>query len=851
MNFLRTAVRIAWRESRASSTKFFFVVIAVAIGVGSLTGVRGFSQSLAILLTREARTLMSADIAVRLNAQLSPEQAAAVEELSHKVTVTRVTETLSMVGSSKAHDPVAVQVKAVDPRYYPLYGKLSYEPAKVLPDLLQPDAVLVSDDLRLRLNVTVGDSIRVGMGDFRIAGVLISEPDRLMSGPSIGPRVMLSREGLNRTNLIQLGSRAPQRILIKAGALSVSSIRAELRKRFPDDQVQDYRDVNANITRTLDFATSFLSLVSMIALIVGGVGVATAMNSHLRQKMDSIAVMKSIGGRSGQVVQIYVVQALLLGLAGGIIGVVIGSAVQHIFPGILERYFQIKASVPWVPSSALQGIAAGLLTTLLFTVPPLLSIRQIRPALIFRRDMPEVRPSWRQRFRDSRESLLAGAGIILGVGALSLWLIGGPRDQAVRVASYFVGGLLTSLLLLAGVAWLLLRSLKAFLAASKWNLPMGLRHGIANLYRPGSHSTAILTSLGIGVMFTLTVYIVQHSMLEDIARSAPPGMANVFLLDISESQRGPLLDLLNHQPGVHPSAETVGVVSSRLVAVDGTRMEDWKVNGRTRRIGGRTVLTAAANLPQGTNIVDGHWWGSRNTAEPLVSVSEGMARYLNLKVGMELEWNAFGKPLHARLASIHRMDPHRLVSRLDFVTSPGVLQGLPTVYYCGVRVDPDRVAELQRVSFEKFPTVTVINMADLIMRIQEVVSQVSLIIRFISAFAILAGATILASSVAGTRFRRIREVVILKTLGATRARIATIFSAEFLILGTVAGLMGALLASGFSALVMKRLMKLDYHPDLTVSGLSILMTALIATVAGWLASFRILGQKPLEILREE
>jgi len=229
MSFLKTAMRIAWRESRASSAKFFFVIIAVAIGVGSLTGVRGFSQSLATLLTREARTLMSADIAVRMNAQLTPEQAASLEDLGHKVPVTNVTETLSMVGSAKAHDPVAVQVKAVDPAHYPLYGNLTYEPSTPLPTLLQPDTVLVSDDLRLRLNVTTGDTIRVGTGDFRIAGLLVSEPDRLMSGPSIGPRVLMSREALDRTNLIKLGSRASQRVLVMAVSIDVNAIRSVLK----------------------------------------------------------------------------------------------------------------------------------------------------------------------------------------------------------------------------------------------------------------------------------------------------------------------------------------------------------------------------------------------------------------------------------------------------------------------------------------------------------------------------------------------------------------------------------------------------------------------------------------------
>jgi len=220
-------------------------------------------------------------------------------------------------------------------------------------------------------------------------------------------------------------------------------------------------------------------------------------------------------------------------------------------------------------------------------------------------------------------------------------------------------------------------------------------------------------------------------------------------------------------------------------------------------------------------------------------------------VGSTMDFDAFGHPIRAKVCAIHHMDPHRIGARIEFIFSPGVLEKLPSVYYGAARVRPDSVAALQRVSFARFPTVTVINLADIMNRVQEVVNQVGFIIRFISLFAILAGATILASSVAGTRFRRMREVVIFKTLGATRGRIAAIFSAEFLILGIVAGLMGSLLATVFSMVVMKELIKADFHFNLMPNLIAVLLTALIAVAAGWVASFRILGQKPLEILRSE
>ncbi len=854
MSFIRTAFKIAWRESRASAGKFLFVIFAVAVGVGSLAGVRGFSQALASMLLREARTLMAADVSIRLLAVPSPEQLKEVESLDQRgAQSTRVTETLSMVTSKNVANPAFVSVKAIDPTVYPFYGSVTLSPPATLAATLNSQTTVVSDDLMIRLKVGIGDMIHVGGVDFRIAAIVTGEPDRLISGPAIGPRVILSRDGLNRTELIRLGSRAPQRVLFKVPAtMPIPDMRLELTKFFPDDQISDYKQANQNVTRALDFATSFLSLISLIALIVGGVGVATAMHSHLKQKMDSIAIMKSIGARSAQVVQIYAIQTVMLGLAGGILGVAIGSAVQHLFPAIIQKYFQVKAEVPWLPSTAVQGIAAGLLTTLLFTLPPLLSIQKIRPGIILRRDMMEAKAGWRQRLLDSRSGIISGLVIVFGLGALAIWLIGGAsREESVRIGSIFTGGLLGSLLVLAGVAWGLLRLLRLFIAVTPWKLPSTLRHGIANLYRPGSQAESVLTSLGIGVMFTLTVYLVQHSMLAEITRSAPPGMSNVFLLDISEEQLPRVAELLRKQPGIEKPAELLGTVSSRMVSIDGIPMEDYKVSGKGRRFMGRRILTSASSLPQGMILTQGTWWKDPKTNASEVSVSDWIARALNLHIGSTIQFVAFGKSLKTTVTSFHRTDPHRLSSRIDFILTPDALKGLPTIYYGAVRMAPGAVAELQRASYEQFPTVTVVNMADVIERVQEVVNQVAFVIRFISLFAILAGATILASSVAGTRFRRIREVVIFKTLGATRGRIAKIFSAEFLILGTVAGVMGSLLATAFSMVIMKQLIKVDYHFNPIPILVAIVLTALIAAGAGWLASFRILGQKPLEVLRGE
>jgi putative ABC transport system permease protein len=339
-------------------------------------------------------------------------------------------------------------------------------------------------------------------------------------------------------------------------------------------------------------------------------------------------------------------------------------------------------------------------------------------------------------------------------------------------------------------------------------------------------------------------------VLTDMMQNAPPGMANVFMLDIPGAQRQALTDLLKRQKGIETAPEILSSVAVRLTSVDGVPVEKMRLQEWGRRFLRTRSVTTAPARPRETEILSGAWWDG-HPATPQVCASEEAARTLHLKAGMPLDWTAWGRPLHSNLACIERTDSVRMTARFEFIFSPGSLDGFPAIYYGSVRVKPRDVAAMQRAIYEKMPTITVINMADVLEIVQQVVDQIALVVRFVSAFTIVAGAIILASSVAGTRFGRVREVVILKTLGATRRRVAGIFSMEFLVLGGAAGLLGSALATGFTALVVKRLLKADFHFDPAADLLSIALTALVAVAAGWLASYRILGQKPLEVLRDE
>ncbi|MGH9481569.1 MAG: ABC transporter permease, partial [Terriglobales bacterium] len=721
-----------------------------------------------------------------------------------------------------------------------------------------------SPDLLLRAGVATGATLLVGGRPFTILGVDRSEPDRLTGGLGIGPRLLMTAGGLRRTGIVQFGSQVTSRLLfqLEPGAPSLDGVEAALQRPFAGfrgDRILDFRHANPALESGLDHSTSFLSLVSLMALIVGALGVASAMHAHLQLRLDSIATMKVLGARNLQIVRIYGLQTLLLGLAGGVAGIGLGAAVERVFPRLLAPFFPSLPPLGWAWGPAAEGLAAGVLVTLLFTVPPLLGVRRIPPAWILRRHMPEP---GRGRAAGRLETALAGLLLLAGLALLAVALTDQPWGAALRLGGYFLGGVAAGVAALALVTWALLRLLRRLVAA--WSVrgspPTALRHGLANLYRPGSQAQAVLVALGLGVMFTLSVYLLQRALLADLERDTPPGVANVFLIDIPAAQSAAVEALLHAQPGRENTPEILGTVGARMFGPR-RNFNPGPGAGRGRRGRGFRFASANAGLatfaaaPSGIDLVQGRWWVHPDPTRPQLAVSEEFAARWGLRLGDRVYLSAGGRGFPATLAVVYRPQPHRLIARLPMIVSPGPLAGVAANVNGGVRMAPEAIPALERAMFQRFPTVTVVNLADVIERVQAVVSQIALVVHFVSFFAVLAGAIILASSVAGTRFRRMREIAVLKTCGATAAAVARIFSTEFLLLGLVAGAAGAALALGFSTVVSHRVLQLPLGLSLRTAALpalaAVALTVAVALAAGWLASARLLRLKPLAVLRAE
>jgi putative ABC transport system permease protein len=856
-----TAGRIAIRELHSSRGKFTFVLLSVAIGVAALTGVRGFSSAFRATLLLRARSIMAADIAVRTNVPPSPSQSAGIAELiAQGNDESPVTELLSMASSTTSLDPLLVSLKAVDPAKYPFYGDVVLQPSMPLTKALTDTTVAVGDDLLMRLHLKVGDRIKVGSKTFTIAATVLDEPDRLSGSFAAGPRVLISQKALAATGLLAPGSHATRRYLFKLPPprpdAKVAELKSQLETLVPEAQITDYREANPALTRALDGATGLLSLMSLVALVLGAVGVAMAMRAHLQQRLDSIAIMKTLGAGSAQIMKIYLLQTLLLGLGGGLLGVLFGLGVQLAFPFFLAKLLHLTPDLRIDSHAVALGLIAGLLTTLLFTLPPLLDIRNVRPILILRRNVESSDDPFTQRFfRKLRDSFaqIAASALILG----GLILLATRVSDSISVGSWFSIGLVAALIVLLLTSALTLWLLRLFLRGTRLHLPSVLRHGLANLYRPGNPSAALLAALGLGVMQIAAVYMVQHSIVNEMQVATAENLPNLFLIDMSNDEVGGVLSLLATQPTVKGMPEMVPVVSARILAINGTPLAQLHLPhmGRAGQALNVTWAPKADAPPPGDKVARGRWWTAQESAaavsHPLVAMESDRAHRLNAHVGDVITFSVQDDHITATVAALYDSDSRHAFSRAEFIFPEPVLAGMPAVWYGGVHCVPSATAELRRVLYEHFPTVTVIDVAATLETIRQVLLQVIYVIQFLAAFSIFAGVIILASAIAGTRYRRIREVVVLKTLGATRARIATIFSIEFAVLGLVAGVVGMFFANLLARALLTRVLHFDYHfqPWLNLGGW--ISVGVLTVIAGWLASHRVLGQKPLEVLREE
>jgi putative ABC transport system permease protein len=908
------ALQMAWRETRAAWRHFLYFFVCIALGVGALVGVALFSSNVERAVTREARGLMGGDLEIRLSRPMGGKGETVLRSLADRgISVLHVSELAGMaaVASGKpAYRTQIVELKAVE-EGYPFYGNLQVEPPRPLMELLSPPAsaclqprtsnlepgpfrhpspvvrqahhpefnrgvtrhepchgAVVQQSLLIRLGLSVGDRFKVGETIFTITGVLRKEPDRVAGPFNLGPRVMVSREGLAAAELIKPGSRVRERYLVKLPpAMPVQPLLHELRGRLAGEsaRVTGYRDAQPQLKQFLDQLTRYLGLIGLTALFIGGIGVATTIHAFIREKLQTIAILKTVGAESGTVIGTYLLQALLLGTIGSAAGAALGAGLQYALPPLVTGLFgadlmaQLDFSGSFSLSSILpllKGIALGILTTLLFTLWPLLGIRDVSPARIFRRDVQtlDAGRSWQQTIGLSdRVRLLAALGIAAGLAGLAVWQAGNWR-----IGLLFIGALAAAVTLLTLAARLLVRTLAAIPVPRS----VAVRHAIGNLHRPGSQAIGVMVSVGIGVMVIVAVSLLERTLVDQVGESRPVDSPSFFFIDIQPDQKEALLRLLRERTH-DPSPQTTPLVRSRLHAINGRpvaaaeeterpsdRQQDRRKNWYLTR---EYVLTFLQDLPKDNTVIKGEWWKpGQRFGKPLVSIEEDAARNLGLDLGSTVEFEIQGATVSAEVSSIRKVEWGNFSTNFYMIFSPGVLDGAPFTYVATVRVPPEQEVPLQQAVVAAFPNVTAINIGDVLDSFARILDRLALAIRAIAVFCILAGVLVMAAALAATRYRRLYESVVLKALGATRGLIAQSFAVEYALLGAAAGLIGTVLASLLSWAVLRFILEdviWTLQPDVLASGF--VLTVLLSLVVGFLSTFRILGQRPLAVLRHE
>ncbi len=827
-------------ELRAAPRKLAFTLLAVGLGTGMLSGVRGLSESFLKALLIHAREWMAADAQIRLSAEPTSEQLRFLKELGRRgVRHTAVLGTLATVAPEFEPGFDTVAVKVVDPAEYPYYGEFQADPPRPLSSLLAADTLVCSPELLEHFHIQPGETLVLGGAPFRIAGVIRFEPDRFAVTPVALNRVILNTEGMERTRLMRFGNRGVFRLLLKLpGSLDPSALRPELERIFPEGEVTDYRQNDPDVTDIVEKVTAYLSLVSSIGLIVGSLGVAMSLYSHIEQRLEMIAVMKTLGGRSTQILTVFGVQAGLVWLGGGGLGLLIGLLLQLSLSHLLRRYIPLETSPAWNGSLVLQSMLATGLCLALATLPVLLRARSIPPALILRRNMAERRMPLERR---------TAAGVLLAV-VVGFWILGSWISQSWRLGGYFVLGGLMALCVCAAAAQVVIVALRAGYRLLSEQLPVAVRQGWANVYRPGNQAAMVVMGLGAGIACLFASYLMEGGMADRMLEWSPVKNANLFVGNIGPREFDAFEQFLSKQSGV--AAQISPYVSLRIVSVNGVPFAQLPSEVQKPLSGKSWFGTSSDHQPSELRTVEGSWW-KPGEDEPRIALSAGTAKWMHVGLGSVLEFSASGRRIRGKVAVLHQSSTSARL-RWELTFNARALEGQPVIFNGGLLVDDTRIEELKRRIHAAFPDVVLIDVSYVRQILSGLVDQAVTVFEFLAVCAIVAGAATLGASVTATRARRVNELALFKLLGATPTQVARMQFVEFSILGAASGLLGACCGWILAALLLRHVLAAQARGAVLGAALfATLGAAILVNVVGWLANLRVLSAHPLQVLRED
>jgi putative ABC transport system permease protein len=847
---LALASRLMVRETRGASGKILFFTACLAVGVAAVVAVSGLSNGIERGLRLEARQLMAADLSVRADKAIPETVTRAIEHLiaarpgARATGVRELATVVSLPGTEGRPGPSAlVLLKAVGDGY-PFYGTVATEPAGSLPGLLDADGALVAPELWDKLHLAEGAKLRIGGKDFTVRGRILKEPDKINVSLTLGPRVMLSLDGFERTGLEAFGSRIERTILVTLGAgasaADAESAAKTLRAAVPETsgvRVQTYANAQPALRDGLRRASRFLGLVALVSLILGGIGVAQSVRAWLSSRYDAIAVLKCLGVRPREIVALYAAETALLGLVGSVAGALGATGILAIAPRFLAGLLPALPIDAWQPAAVLRGLALGTGVAVLFSFPPLSALRLVPPLRVLRRDAEPL-----------ASGPLARATV---VAALLSGVFGAAyvQSNSVKIAAGFGCGMLAAAGLLAGAAKILTRIVSRI---SKDRVRMVFRHGLSALARPGAGTLPAVTALGLGVLVVVAIALVHRGLTSRLRADLPKNAPNVFLVDMQTSQ-WPRVRAILEAAGA-TEIRGVPIVNARLVSIDGVSAADLAKKGRDQ---GRRkwILTREQNLtyldrlPEDNVVVEGKLWSDPQAAE--ISIERDFAKDMGAHIGSRLVYDVQGVPFELVVTSLRTVDWKSFGINFFLVVEPGVLDRAPQMRVAAARLPAGREQALQDRLAADVPNVTMLKVREIVEKVTTLLERLGTGIRLLGGFAITAGVTILAGAVGASASRRGREVALLKTLGATRRGVVAIFAVEFAVIGFVAGIVGTVGGSVLAWFVLTRGMEIEWTWRPLVLAGAPLLTVALSVAAGVAASASALRRRPIEVLRAE
>lgn len=839
-------LRLALRELRAGLNGFAVFLACIALGVMAIAGVASISRSLSDGLGREGRRILGGDLAFNL---INREATDAEKQALAREGRLDVVASLRAMAVAPGGDAALIELKAVDPATYPAAGDLATDPPGRLADLLaERDGVpgaLADPALLTRLDVKVGDRIALAGHAVAIRGTIVSEPDKIAGGIGFGPRLMVSEPTLRATGLVQPGSlnRWSYRLILPPGTpdADLDAAQARIRAATPEAgwEIRSRTNADPRFAKSIERFTQFLTLVGLTALIVGGVGVGNAVHAFVERKRPSIATLKSVGAPGSQVVALYLTQVMLIAGLGTLIGLVIGASLPFLLDALFAADLPLPLNPTLAPGELALAAAYGLITAFAFAITPLGRAHDVPVSGLFRDtvDPARVSPRWRYRIW-----LAASLAALVGLSVATAF------DR--RVALIFIAAAAIAFGLLHGVA-LGLMALARRMPHPRWPAP---RMALANLHRPGALTPAIVLSLGLGVTLLVTLSLIDANVRRTISATLPARAPNLFFLDIPSRDAAQFREFLARAA---PSGkiEDVPMMRGRIVALNGVPASKIRPpEDAAWVLDGDRGITYADTVPDGSSLTEGAWWSAEQGAKPLVSFEADLARQLGLKLGDTVTVNVLGRDLTATIFNLRRVEWRNLGINFVMVFSPGTFRGAPHSDLATLTLPggTDAAAEnrVLRDVAKTFPSVSAVRVKDALDAIGDLVGRLVLAIRGASAVAVLASLFVLAGAIAAGHRARLYDAVVLKVLGASRARLLTAYALEYAALGLATALFGLLAGSLAGWVIVAKVMHLDFRLDLSGALVAAVAAVALAIFLGLAGTWRILGQKPAPYLRQ-